>query len=184
MMLKIEEAFWTNEAIIKDVFHWVHLTKEKFYKNILGLYWKELGSGITDYPFLILLKYYRRCAITLYRLGVKFLIKKHLTALYESSSLLIIPLPEKESMMESFFELGRISYKKWLELSEAGFVLQPLSFYTFSKIGHSNDLIDRLNQLTGQRSNFYWLFRVGKSNLKFNTNIKLSKPIEQILSIV
>lgn len=182
-MLKIEDSFWTSEAIIKDVFHWVHLSKKKFYRNVLGLYWKELGGEMKDYPFLILLKYFRRVAILLYRFGAKVFIKRHLKTLYESSSLLIIPLPRRELMLESFFELGQISYKKWLELTEAGFVLQPLSFYTFSKIGTSNDLIERLNQLTGQQTNFYWLFRAGKSNLKSKTIIKLSKPIEQILSI-
>ena len=182
--LKIEDTFWTNEAILRDVFHWVHLSKKHFYKKILGLYWRELGGGITDYPFFILLKYFRKWAILLYRLGVKFIIKAHLTALYESSSLLLIPLPSQEITVESFFELGRISYKKWLEMTDAGLVLQPLSFYTFSQIGYANDLIDELNQLTGQQNNFYWIFRAGKSNLKADTNIKLSKSIEQILSII
>lgn len=166
MMLNSEDDFWTNESIIKDVFRWVHLSKQSYYKNKLGLYWKDLGSGIKEYPFLVLIKYCRKWAIFFYRSGVKFLVKKHFLKL------------------ESFFDLGRVSYKKWLKLSQAGYVLQPISFYTFSKMGCQNDLIDRLNQLTGQDAVFYWIFRAGKSNLISDKNIKVSKPIEQILSIV
>lgn len=183
LMLEKEDQIWTNEKIINDIFKWVHLTKTRALDNKLGMYWKELGMTWLEFPFVLLLKYTTGLSILLYKVFINKIIKKHLGKLYSSSSFIFVPLVSERVEEKSMFELGYLSYQKWLKLTSLGYTLQPLSFYTFSDFGNNN-IIDEINSIFKTKYCFFWIFRIGKIDYKKPNKEKRALPLEKILRII
>jgi len=164
-MLSVEDIFWENIDILKDVFSWVNLSHRDHVLRRRGLYWKELGVNGFEWPFLALVKYTPRLAIKFYRIIGSRLIKRHINNIYSHSSFLFITVRNDLGFHQKFFELGSKAIQVWLELTKQKISAQPLSFYTFYKIHINDEMNDdfsnQLKLIVKEENVFIWIYRIG-----------------------
>lgn len=162
-LLDIEEANWKNANFVRDVFGKVVLSKKQYLTQRYGLYWRDLGVLLIDYPVVFLIKTFPALPKILWPLGFKiFLEMKFKVQMRKSAGFALMTV--KNIDRDGFFAAGRECCHWWLQITKLGLVAQPLSAATMGIVyaGLYNDGRFHLTQnfLTKIQQQFQWFFKL------------------------
>ncbi len=176
-----ESFLWKNQKIVKDLIHWMRLSKSECEQNQDGMSWKNVGLNSVEALFLRLVRSFPVLPKLIWDLGFKFKIRSDAKKSIVSSAGLIC-FTAKNLDPESLCQAGQLAYRVWLMLNANGYGVQPLSFSS-SSIG---DLVSgslSIETSEKERRHFargleifqahfnlkaneipVWMFRTGKSS--------------------
>lgn len=128
--LKSEEYLWRHEPTRRDLLSWVRFARGERDSTRDGLYWKNLGVGVSDALFLRLFRRFPsllRLIWPFFRIGLHGVLKRQLSS---SAGLVLLSLNETSAM--ALVEAGRAGVRSWLLLNHSGYGVQPLSLATLN----------------------------------------------------
>jgi hypothetical protein len=126
-----ELTIWEKPLVIKDIFKWVRFTQKSYIKYSSGLYWKDLGAKIFEFPVLLLIRFFPWVPRFLIHIGFGFVFKDVVSRNVKSSSGLLLVSGSVSDKM-TLENVGRFVMRSWLSLTKHGYVMQPLSIQSIS----------------------------------------------------
>lgn len=164
-LIQTESLLWRNSKIVKDLTQWMRLSQKEINNTDDGMSWKNLNITALEASVFKLIRLFPVIPRLLWFLGFGRQIKKIAKESVESSAALVC-FSAENSDLESFFHIGRISFKTWLLLNANGFGVQPMS-YCSTSIANIE-----LSLLNGELSkDAYQTFFEGKSIVQENFNM-------------
>lgn len=141
-VLKIDSLLWSNPKVVKDIFHWIHLSKRKYNFAKTGFHYSELNLSYFEAFFLVLLK----------NQFVLALIPEYFLRLFhqlKTKSVLnqtphYICFTNKIEKIEDLISLGKEVFHVKFILANEGIVTQPLTILTLPYLFEKNFKIKQI----------------------------------------
>lgn len=140
--LEIDSLLWSNSRVVRDIFHWIHLSKKKYDMAKTGFHYSELNLNYLEAFFLVLLKNKLILAVIpecLIRLFHKVKTKSVLNQTPH-----YICFTNKIEKIEDLISLGKEVFHVKFILAKEGIVTQPLTILTLPYLFEKNFNIKKI----------------------------------------
>lgn len=171
-VLKIDSLLWTNSKVVKDIFHWIHLSKKKYDLAKTGFHYSELNLSYFEAFFLVLLK--NKFILNLIPEYLIRLFHQVKTKCVLNQTPHYICFTNKIEKIEDLISLGKDVFHVKFILANEGIVTQPLTILTLPYLFEKNFKINKIfeydfeiiqKELKSKTKNHFdevcWIFRAG-----------------------
>ena len=170
---------------VKDITHWIHLTRAQYQLNRSGFHWTEVAYGAADFFPIALLKKWPVLGRWIYKLVGTIVFQGNLRRSVQTSSGFMM-IDCHSNSKSDLVNTGRRAYRCLLKLSEWGYYSQPMTLYSIyswmqgkwtinSPFNENQKTLKSLHEKYIDAfgiQNPFWLFRFGVFSKKITPSLR------------